>query len=83
MLEIRDRKGGSRVAIAGLADGARIEQIAARGFNAQCRKRFGWARMNLKNFQLRVLIREAALVMSATEEGDFGDRRDGRAAAPQ
>src|SRR6266404_9288522 len=71
VLEIRDRKSGAGIAIAGLPDRARIQKITARQFNAQRGKRFGWARMNLKNFKLRLLIRKAALVMRVTEESDF------------
>jgi len=58
--------------VARLANRAGIQEIAARRFNSQCRKGFGWARMNLENFKPRILIRKAALVMRVTEEGDFG-----------
>jgi len=72
VVEVRDGKGGSRIAVARLANRAGIQEIAARRFNSQCRKGFGWARMNLENFKPRILIRKAALVMRVTEEGDFG-----------
>src|SRR5882762_6372031 len=68
VVEVRDREGGARIAVARLADGARIQKIAPRQLNSQCRKRLGGARMNLENFKPRVLIRKAALVMRVTEE---------------
>src|SRR5216684_4364587 len=72
MLQVGDGKSGARIAVARLADGTGIEEIAAGKLDAQGGQRFGDAGMNLQNLELRVLIGKAALVMGVPEEGDFG-----------
>jgi hypothetical protein len=71
MLEIGDSETGPRVTVPGLANGAGIKKIAPRLFNAQSAKSFRGARTNLKNLEIGILIREAALVMGVAEKSDF------------
>jgi hypothetical protein len=72
MFEIGNSKTGAGITIARLADGAGIEEVAARLFDAQRGERFRRPRTNLKHFEIGILIREAALVMSVAEKSDFG-----------
>jgi hypothetical protein len=72
MFEIGDSKTCAGITIARLADGAGIEEIAARLFDAQCGERFRSARTNLKHFEIGILIREAALMMGVAEKSDLG-----------
>ncbi len=72
MFEIGDSKACAGITIAGLADGAGIEEIAAWLFDAQRGARFRSARTNLKHFEIGIPIREAALMMGVAEKSDLG-----------
>ena len=72
MFEIGNSKTCAGITIARLADGAGIQEIAARLFDAQRGERFRSARTNLQHFEIGILIREAALMMGVAEKSDFG-----------
>ena len=72
MFEIGDGKTCAGVTVAGLADRAGIQEIAARLFDAQRGKSFRSPRTNLEHFEIGILIGEAALVMRVAEKCDFG-----------
>src|SRR6267154_4774273 len=70
VLQVSNRKSSARITVTRLSDRTRIQQIAARKLGVQRGKRFARARANLQDFQLRVLIGKAALVMGVPEKGD-------------
>src|SRR6267378_3292573 len=72
MFQVGDGKGGAWIAVTRLSDGTGIQQIAARGLDAQRSEGFAGARANLENLELRVLIGETTLVVGVPEESNFG-----------
>src|SRR5580692_8267244 len=74
MFEISDGKTCTGIAVALLADGARIQKIAAGFVDAQRGKRLGSPRTNLEYFEIGVEIRKAALMMRVPEESDRSGR---------
>src|SRR5579859_388582 len=72
VFDIGDGEARAGVAVAGLADGAGIQQIAAGLFDAQGGERFRGTRSNLQHLKIGVLIRESALMMGMSEKSHFG-----------
>src|SRR5437016_2093914 len=72
VLQVSNRESSARIAVAGLSDRTRIQQISARKLGAQGGERFARARANLQDLQLRVLIGKATLVMGVPEKRDAG-----------
>src|SRR5690348_12172524 len=70
VLQVRDRKSGTRIAVTWLPDRTRVQEITARQLNAKRCKRFAGARVNLENLKLRILVGKPALVMRVAEERD-------------
>src|SRR5438046_71256 len=66
--EIGNRKRSARVRIARLADRAGIQKIAFFRFDSQRGKEFGRSRTNLENFEIVIVVRKSALMMSVSEK---------------
>jgi hypothetical protein len=74
VFEIRDRKTRARVAVARLANGTGIQQVASRLLDTKGRKRVRLTRADLQDFEICIEIRKAPLVMRMAEECDFSRR---------
>jgi len=72
MFQVGNSKGGARIAVTRLSDRTGIEEIPARGLEAQRSEGFARARANLEDLELRVLIGETTLVVGVPEESNFG-----------
>lgn len=71
VLQIRDRETRSRIAVAWLANGAGIQQVALLRLNTKRAVSFVVSRMELQNFELRILISKAALMVSVSVKSDL------------
>src|SRR2546430_286786 len=70
VLQVGDCKSGARIAVTGLPDRTRVQEITARQLNTERSKGFARARVNLEYLELRVLVGKPALVMGVAEESD-------------
>ena len=70
VLQIGDRKSGTRIAVTWLPDRTRVQEITARQLNTERCKGFAGARVNLEYLELRILVGKPALVMRVAEESD-------------